>query len=475
MNQYDREARLLERRRQLAEALRASGNEALPASLQTGGRFDAPVSGWQYANKALQQILGGVEEHQISKAEKELTTRQEKAQADWMSGLAEAQKPSELQPQAPTGQLMMPGGEKPMDAIKALDLDPTAAIGAREPVGLQEQMARRVKGQALRGDVQQQVDAGDRQKLLAHYMKGGEVGGVPQAIGMAGLQRELLPPVKEDFTLGRGDTRFSGQGKKVATGEPYVDAEARQLVDIVDPNSPEGYRTILESDWKGEQRYHRPDAGTTIKLPPLENAYDKTKGENLAKTSTDIQDAGRTAGTKISKYQRMGQLLEGVNTGKLTPTFAQVSAIGESLGIKLDESLGDKQALEALSNEIALTLRNPTGGAGMPGALSDKDREFLVSMTPGLGKTPEGNRLIIETAIKLAQRDQDVAKLAREYEKAHGGRLDDGFYDELAAHSAKNPLFGTYTGGAPPAAAPVSGYEDPNEEAAYQEWKSQQK
>ena len=94
MNQFDREARLLERRRQLAEALRASGNEALPTSIQTGGRLNAPVSGWQYANKALQQILGGLDERQINKAEKELTERQEKAQAAWMSGLPEAQKPS---------------------------------------------------------------------------------------------------------------------------------------------------------------------------------------------------------------------------------------------------------------------------------------------------------------------------------------------------------------------------------------------
>lgn len=474
-NQYDREARLLERRRQLAEALRASGNEALPASLQTGGRFDAPVSGWQYANKALQQILGGLSERQVNKAEKELTTRQEKAQADWMGGLAEAQKPSELQPIAPTGELMLPGGEKPMDALTRADLDPSGAPG-REPVGLQEQIARRLKGEALRGEVQQQVDAGDRQKLLAHYMKGGELGGVPQAIGMAGLQRELLPPVAEPFTLGYGDTRYSGTGKEIARGaDKPLDPVNTATDDIKEYERAvtQGYKGSLQ-DWILEQR-RASAANTTVKLPPLENAYDKAKGEGLAKTSGDIQDAGRAAGTKILKYERMGQLLEGVQTGKLTPSFAQVAAIGESLGIKLDENLGDKQALEALSNEIALTLRNPAGGAGMPGALSDKDREFLVSMTPGLGKTPEGNRLIIETAIKLAKRDQDVAKLAREYEKKHGGRLDDGFYDELATYSAANPLFGSYTGDAPPASTTAPTYEDPDEEAAYQAWKATQK
>jgi hypothetical protein len=89
---------------------------------------------------------------------------------------------------------------------------------------------------------------------------------------------------------------------------------------------------------------------------------------------------------------------------------------------------------------MALQLRNPSGGAGMPGALSDADRVYLQSMTPGLTKTPEGRKLISETMITLAKRDQDVAKLARDYRKKNGG-FDEGFYNELATWSAANPLF----------------------------------
>lgn len=183
----------------------------------------------------------------------------------------------------------------------------------------------------------------------------------------------------------------------------------------------------------------------------------QTVGEEFGKQYAAVLKAGAEAPTKLSKLDRMEQLMTGVQTGKLTPAMTQIASIAESLGIKIDPKLGAKQGLEALSNEIALTLRNPSGGAGMPGAMSDKDREFLVSMTPGLAKTPEGNRLIIETARKLAKRDQEVAKLAREYRRKNGS-MDEGFYDELAEFSAKNPLFGEQAAlmdmGAPTATGP---------------------
>lgn len=166
----------------------------------------------------------------------------------------------------------------------------------------------------------------------------------------------------------------------------------------------------------------------------------RTVGEGFGKMYVELQQAGSGAPARLSKLDRMEQLMQGVQTGKLTPAMTQVASVAQSLGITLDEKLGAKQGLEALSNEIALSLRNPSGGAGMPGAMSDKDREFLSSMTPGLAKTPAGNKLIIETARKVAQRDQDVAKLARAYRKKHGS-LDEGFYDELADYSASHPLF----------------------------------
>ena len=195
-------------------------------------------------------------------------------------------------------------------------------------------------------------------------------------------------------------------------------------------------------------------------------------GKGFGEQYVKIQDAGTDAFSKIARLERMEGLLQGVETGKLTPAMTEIAAVGESLGIKVDKDLPAKQALKALTNEVALQLRNPSGGAGMPGAMSDKDREFLMSMTPGLANTPEGNRTIIETAKTLAKRDQEVALMARQYRKKNG-HLDEGFYDDLAAYSAKHPLFkdkkiptATSTGGLT--------FDDQEKERRYQEWKAKQ-
>lgn len=42
--------------------------------------------------------------------------------------------------------------------------------------------------------------------------------------------------------------------------------------------------------------------------------------------------------------------------------------------------------------------------------------------------------------VKVAEREKEVAKLARDYRK-RTGRFDEGFFDELATFSAKNPMF----------------------------------
>lgn len=171
-----------------------------------------------------------------------------------------------------------------------------------------------------------------------------------------------------------------------------------------------------------------------------EREESKAVGKFFGEQYADIQKAGMGATGTITRMDQLSSLLNGINTGKLTPVGTEVAAFAQSLGLSLDPNLGNKQAADALVKEMALQLRNPTGGAGMPGAMSDQDRKFLASMAPSLANTPEGNALMISARKKLAQRDQDVARLAREYRMRKGG-MDDGFLQELKAFSDANPLF----------------------------------
>lgn len=182
-----------------------------------------------------------------------------------------------------------------------------------------------------------------------------------------------------------------------------------------------------------------------------EREESKTVGKYFGEQFADIQKAGMDAYGKVNRLNRLESLLQGVSTGKLTPAATEVKAVLSSFGIDIDPNLGAAQAAQAITNELALQMRNPSGGAGMPGAMSDKDREFLQATVPGLAKTPQGNKLLIESYRRLAQRDQQVAKAAREYRKQHGS-LDEGFYEQLQAFSEANPLFADMPQSTAPAA-----------------------
>lgn len=194
---------------------------------------------------------------------------------------------------------------------------------------------------------------------------------------------------------------------------------------------------------------------TEIKLPPLENEEQKALGKDLAEQYSAIQKGGLMAAGTMNNLTRMKSLLNGVETGKLTPAMTEVSATLDSLGIKIDPRLPQKQAVAALSNELALRAKNQGGENLMPGAMSDPDRRFLTEMVPSLANTPGGNAIILETLTRKAQRDQEVAKMARDYRKKN--RTLDGFAEQLAGWSAQNPLFSDLQQRAPAPAAPAAG------------------
>lgn len=254
------------------------------------------------------------------------------------------------------------------------------------------------------------------------------------------VKRQLFPKQDEPFTLSEGQVRYGPGGKVIASAAPKA-AEKTTLekqmdaAGITDP----AMRAKILRDSITKATTHAPAPSAVVNLKQ-ETEEAKATGKFFGEAFADIQKSGFTAQSKINQYDRLGQLLEGVNTGKFTPTGLEVAKAASSLGLNIDPNMSNKEAANALSGEIALSLRNPSGGAGMPGAMSDADRQFLVNMVPGLATTPEGRALMIDTAKKMAKRDIDVARMARSYRQKYG-TINEGFYDELAKFSEANPLF----------------------------------
>jgi hypothetical protein len=162
-------------------------------------------------------------------------------------------------------------------------------------------------------------------------------------------------------------------------------------------------------------------------------------GEYLGESYGKFQEGANKARGTMGTLSTIEKNLEGITTGKITPAATVVAAWAKSLGVNIDPNIGAKQAVQAFTSQLALQLRNTGEGAGMPGQLSDKDREFLMGMTPGLEKTVEGNKEIISSWKKLAKRQIDVAKKATEWLDKKGTMQ--GFDSYIADWSEKNPLF----------------------------------
>lgn len=194
--------------------------------------------------------------------------------------------------------------------------------------------------------------------------------------------------------------------------------------------TPEG-QTIQRNKTTGQlQAVGSPASRTTVNMPPIEKEEDKFIGKSRGEAFVSINKAGYDANQRLAKLEMLDRTLTGVDTSGLTPIGMKVASAARGLGINIDANLPAKEAAQAISNEMALQMRNPAGGAGMPGAMSDADREFLLNSVPNLSQTPQGRAMLIEVQKRLAKRDQEVAALAREY-RGKVGKFDEGFDDFL--------------------------------------------
>lgn len=172
-----------------------------------------------------------------------------------------------------------------------------------------------------------------------------------------------------------------------------------------------------------------------------EKEYEKQNAKEFAEMNRKLIDGAQSARMKLGTLTRMGQLLSDpkIYTGAGANQILSAKKLAKAVGIDVGDVSGP-ETIKTIGNQFALELRNPAGGAGMPGALSDKDREFLQASVPGLGQTPAGNAKIVEYMKRVAQRSLDVERLRQDYVKRNG-RLDEGFYRELEAFSDSHPLF----------------------------------
>lgn len=180
---------------------------------------------------------------------------------------------------------------------------------------------------------------------------------------------------------------------------------------------------------------------------PAEAAADKETQAGRAKAGVEFEntilEGGRKARDSMTTLQMIAPNLEKMPTGPLYPTLVNAKAYLQQLGLAVDPNLGPAQATKAILNGLALKARDPSGGAGMPGAMSDPDRKFLVEMIPGLDKLPDGNKILLDSMMRLEQRKMDEAAIVQKMQADRKSSAD--IREALSQYGIARPMFEDYS------------------------------
>lgn len=212
---------------------------------------------------------------------------------------------------------------------------------------------------------------------------------------------------------------------------------------------------------KAEAGAARTNVNTTVQSG--EREYDKALNKDLADNFLNFQKGGRNASGAINTLNYMENLTNDPNFysgsgGDLATKGKQALA---SMGVTAPDSAKPNELFGALSNKLTLDA----AGGSLGAQISNSDVKFLQAINPNLATTPDGNRELIGYHRKVYQRQQQTAKMARDYASKNGGRIDAGFDQVLQDYAEKNPLFPQQGGGststnpAQPQAAPRQGVD----------------
>ncbi len=191
-------------------------------------------------------------------------------------------------------------------------------------------------------------------------------------------------------------------------------------------------------------------SATNVNVNGQERAFDSTMGKFAAETYQGIHSAANNARETINLLDLTGKALEsGVYQGFGGQEILALQRMGTALGVSDPEQVAAGELITALQNRMALLMRNPDSGMGMPGAVSDRDIMFLKQAQVGLDKSPEGNRQLLEAFRKVEQRKIEIANMADAYVRQNG-RMDVRFNQMIREYAQANPLFPAPSGDVAP-------------------------
>lgn len=168
-----------------------------------------------------------------------------------------------------------------------------------------------------------------------------------------------------------------------------------------------------------------------------------TQAEGTTKSGVryldDINARADSAATEQARMDQLEYALSQTYSGFGAEQLIPLRQLGAMFGIGDANELGAAELARSISNQLALGLRNPSGGEGMPGALSNSDRDFLRQSVPSLQNSPDGWREVISMRRRLSEYALRQADEAHRY-MGSGGSAE-GLRRHMMQWANANPLF----------------------------------
>ena len=278
------------------------------------------------------------------------------------------------------------------------------------------------------------------------------------------IGRETIPPTTDESILRPGtEFKLGAQGK--LTGE-----------DIPEPGAPIGPSLLTG---KGErlsaleplpakekvagtakilgERPRQPQKPlVNIDLGPQETAREKAIGEAegklVVKRFGDFVDTNKTISSRLGNLRLAKKFLVGRGEGDeiSTGSLAKMGVAFKKIGLAVlptefsknfidTGKLARQEAFISRASLEALFLRNPKSGLGLTGNTSERDLLFLQEAVFGLGRTFEGNLLIIEALEERDKHEKAKTQLAIKFYREHGKSFD-GWEEARDKFEEKSPM-----------------------------------
>jgi hypothetical protein len=320
---------------------------------------------------------------------------------------------------------------------EALARSDAAAKRQREAAALmQQQEAQRiaqgafVPGQQIIGEdiMGQQVGEGmtapsyDIQRVMPELMR--TAAGRAELKNLIDAQELTMPKtvsIKEGETIYSVPTTPGGDYKPVMTGSakpaPFTGDMANAALSLYRTADPA--KIFAQAGQQGIDAVNAKALETTIAKRPVTHitnpvtvSMQKGFGDTFTENISSNIKAGQSARNALGTVQNMQTLLdEGVRTGFGQDTMLQLGRAGQFFDPEFKvKGLAGQEAFQSFATGIILPQVKQLGVNP-----TDADLKFISSGSPGLSKTPEGNKLLLSALQLKLNREQDLAKFTNQF------------------------------------------------------------